>query len=296
MPQKHLIEHLKLHLVVFIYGFTAIFGKLIDLSAVHLVWYRVLIAGLSLYIFFKFNRTKTNLPLREVLKILGVGLIVGVHWITFFGAVKLSNVSVTLVCLSSTTLFTSLLEPLFYKVKLNIVEVIISIVIIIGLYLIFRFESQYWQGIVVALISSFLAGLFTVINRKLVSTHRARVISFYEMLGAFIGITIFLIISGEFTFQKFSLSTSDFVYLLILGIVCTAFAFVVQVDVMKNLSAYIVSLTINLEPVYGIILAYFIFGDNELMSTGFYIGTLIILLSVFGYPVYNHYKNFRNLK
>lgn len=288
--QKRLIyNHLKLHLIVFIYGFTAILGKLISLNAINLVWFRMLIAAISLFIFLKISKTSTILPKFEILKIFGVGLIVAAHWITFFGAVKLSNISVTLGCLASTALFTSLLEPLFHRKKIIKLEVFIGLFIMLGLYLIFQFETRYWKGILVAIISAFLAGLFTVINGKLVVQHRARIISFYEMLGGFAGISLFLLFTGEST-SLLQPSTSDIFYLLILGIICTAFAFVVQVNVMKKLSAYIVSLTINLEPVYGIILAFVIFGESEYMSAGFYIGTFFILISVFGYPIWIHFS------
>lgn len=289
MKQELLYNHFKLHLIVIIYGFTAILGKVITLPADQLVWYRMLIATTTFFILFMIKRTNFLMPIKEVLKILGVGIIVGAHWVTFFGAVKLSNVSVTLGCLASATLFTSILEPVFFRKKLNAVEVIIGVLIIIGLYLIFQFETKYWQGILTAIISAFLAGLFTVLNRKLVAKHKARVISFYEMLGGFIGIAIYLVVSGSMSTGLARPTGMDIVYLLILGLVCTAFAFVIQVDVMRHLTAYIVALTINLEPVYGIILAFIFFSDSELMSTGFYLGTIVILLSVFGYPVYNQY-------
>lgn len=289
MKQELLYNHFKLHLIVIIYGFTAILGKVITLPADQLVWYRMLIAAATFFFLFLVNRTNFILPFSEALKILGVGIIVGAHWVTFFGAVKLSNVSVTLGCLASATLFTSILEPIFFRKKLNAVEVIIGVLIIIGLYLIFQFETKYWQGILTAITSAFLAGLFTVLNRKLVAKHKARVISFYEMLGGFLGIAIYLLVSGSMSAGLAKPTGMDIVYLLILGLVCTAFAFVIQVDVMRHLTAYIVALTINLEPVYGIILAFIFFGDSELMSTGFYLGTIVILLSVFGYPVYNHY-------
>jgi drug/metabolite transporter (DMT)-like permease len=290
VPKNLLYNHLKLHLIVFIYGFTAILGKLISLSAIHLVWYRMLIAALVLFFLLKINKTNALLPRRELSKIFGVGLIVGAHWITFFGAVKLSNVSVTLVCLSSATLFTSLLEALFHTKRIKITEVVIGLVIIAGIYLIFQFETRYWQGIVVATISAFLAAVFTVINSRLVKVHRARIISFYEMLAGFAGISLYLLFTNGLSILKILPPFADIVYLLILGIVCTAFAFVVQVDVMKKLSAYIVALTINLEPVYGILLAFFIFGTSEYMSAGFYIGTFFIMLSVFGYPIWVHYN------
>lgn len=288
MKQSILYNHLKLHFIVIIYGFTAILGKLITLPADQLVWYRMFIAASAFLILFLVSKTKFVLQISEVLTLLGVGIIVGAHWVTFFGAVKLSNVSVTLGCLASATLFTSILEPLFFRKRLNAVEVIIGMLIIIGLYLIFQFETKYWQGIIMAITSAFLAGLFTVLNRKLVKKHSARIISFYEMIGGFSGIAIYLLFSGSFSSGLATPNGMDIVYLLILGLVCTAFAFVIQVDVMRQLTAYIVALTINLEPIYGIILAFAFFGDSELMSSGFYLGTVVILLSVFGYPVYNH--------
>jgi drug/metabolite transporter (DMT)-like permease len=284
-----LYNHFKLHFIVLIYGFTAILGKIITLPADQLVWYRMLIATITFLTLFLVTQTKFILPTKEILKLLGVGIIVGVHWITFFAALKLSNVSVTLGCLASTTLFTSILEPVFFKKRLVAVEVIIGVLIIIGLYLIFQFETKYWQGIITAITSAFLAGLFTVLNKKLVVKHRARIISFYEMLGGFIGITLYLFLAGNMSDGLMKPTGMDVIYLLILGLVCTAFAFVIQVDVMRQLTAYVVALTINLEPIYGIILAFVFFGDSELMSTGFYLGTIMILLSVFGYPVYNHF-------
>jgi drug/metabolite transporter (DMT)-like permease len=286
MSSSSLISHLKLHFVVLIYGFTAILGKLISISAIDLVWYRMLIAAVSIYIYIRMRRISIRLPLREIIRILIIGLLVAAHWITFFGAIKLSNVSVTLGCLASATLFTSILEPLFYRKRLNWIEVVIGLLIIAGLYLIFQFEFHYWKGILTAIISAFLAGLFTVLNRKQVERQSAHIISFYEMIGGVLGITLFLLVRGEHTHIFQAIPYTDLIYLLLLGIVCTAFAFVVQVDVMRQLTAYVVALTINLEPVYGIILAVIFFGDSELMSFGFYIGTVVILLSIIGYPLY----------
>lgn len=277
--------HFKLHLVVLIFGFTAILGKLIHFPAHLLVWHRMLIAFLSLLLFLKFSKVSLKLPWPDMLKIIGVGLIVALHWITFFGAVKLSNVSITLVSLSTTTLFTSFLEPLFYKVRINLTEILIALLIVLGVYLIFQFETQYWKGMLTAISSAFLAGLFTVLNRKLVAKHKANVISLYEMVGGLLGISIYLFLAGDLGANMFKAPLTDWVYLLILGTVCTAIAFVVQVGVMKKLTAYIVSLTINLEPIYGIVLALILFGDSEFMSTGFYFGSLILLLAVFGHPI-----------
>jgi drug/metabolite transporter (DMT)-like permease len=296
LKNQLLSSHFKLHFIVLIYGFTAILGKLINLPAPQLVWYRMLIAVTTFYFFLRWKKTDILINRVQFLKLFGTGIIVAIHWITFFGAIKISNVSVTLGCLATATLFTSLLEPFFFRKQINAAEVIVGLLIILGLYLIFRFETRYSLGITVALISAFLAGLFTVINKKMVIHQKASVISFYEMLGGLTVITVYLFLSGTESSPFLLPSPTDFVYLLALGIICTAYAFAIQVDVMKHLSAYIVALTINLEPVYGIILAYFIFGETEHMTGGFYLGTSIILISVLGFPCYHYYLWKKNLK
>lgn len=296
MNNQLLSSHFKLHFVVLIYGFTAILGKMITLPATQLVWYRMLIAAITFYIFLQWKKTDLKIRRAQFLRLFGIGIIVAIHWITFFGAIKISNVSVTLGCLATATFFTSLLEPVFFRKRINVVEVIVGLLIIFGLYLIFRFEIRYSTGIIVALFSAFLAGLFTVINKKMVMHQKASVISFYEMLGGLSGITVYLFLSGSESSPLLLPSPIDFVYLLILGIICTAYAFAIQVDVMKHLSAYIVALTINLEPVYGIVMAFFIFGETEHMTGGFYLGTSIILISVLGFPVYHYYLKKRSLK
>lgn len=296
MKNQLISSHIKLHFVVLIYGFTAILGKLISLPAPQLVWYRMLIAVIAFYVFLRWNKTELSINRKQFFKLFGIGIIVAIHWITFFGAIKISNVSVTLGCLATATLFTSLLEPFFFRKRINAAEVIVGLLIILGLYLIFRFETRYSLGVIVALTSAFLGGLFTVLNKKMVIHQKASVISFYEMLGGLTGITIYLLFSGSVNSALILPSPIDFVYLMVLGIICTAYAFAIQIDVMKHLSAYIVALTINLEPVYGIVMAYFLFGETEHMSGGFYVGTTIILISVLGFPLYHYYLRKRSLK
>jgi len=212
-----------------------------------------------------------------------VGFVVAAHWITFFHAIKVSNVSVTLACLSTTTLFTGIVEPIVMKRKFYWIEAVLGVLIIVGLLLIFEFETRYKLGIMFALTSAFLAGVFSIINKKLTPGKDAQLISFYEMLGGFIVITLYLILSSGFKIEKLSITFMDIVYLLVLGSVCTAYAFTTVIELMKKISAYVVVLSINLEPVYGVILAYFIFGSSEYMSTGFYSGALIIISCVFMY-------------
>lgn len=286
LKKELLFAYLTLHFIVLIYGFTAILGKLIALPALELVWYRMLFAIITLYIFLKYKRITLDVTRRELLVFFGVGLIIALHWVTFYGAIKLSNVSVTLGCFATTTLFTSLLEPFFHRKRINYLEVLVGFIIIAGLYLIFRFETRFILGILVALLSAFLAGLFTVLNKKLVAHHGSVKISFYEMIGGLIGLTIYITVSGRGVVMPHILpSQSDMIYLVLLATVCTAYAHTRQVEVMRHLSAFTVTLSINLEPVYGIILALFFFGETEHMTTGFYLGTAIILLSVIGFPV-----------
>ena len=253
-----------------------------------MVWYRMLFAVLGLLVFLWYKKTNIAIPINQAFKLLSVGLIVAVHWITFFHAIKISNISVTLGIFSSGALFASILEPLFFKKKIDSIEFLIGIFIVIGIYLIFRYETEYIMGIITAIIATILGTVFTIINKKYTTQHPPSVISFYEMLGGTLGISLYLLVTNGFTAHFFEPSISDISYLLILGLICTAFAFAVSVDVMKELSAYTVILSVNMEPIYGIILAFFIFGESEYMTGGFYAGTLVILASVFLYPIIKH--------
>lgn len=273
-----------LHFTVLIWGFTGVLGHLISVSALHLVWYRVLIAALSLFVYLGFTKTTIRIPIKDIFKFMGVGVLVGLHWVFFFHAIKISTVSVTLVTLSSLTLFTAILEPLFYKRKIAVGDVIVGIVIIFGIYLIFKFEFQYWQGIIFGLGAALVASIFSILNGKMVKHSSPTIITFYEMIGAFIGVSTVMALSGQFD-SGMLLSSSDLFYLILLGSVCTAFAYVLGVAVMKELSAFTVALTTNLEPVYGIVLAMLIIGQKEKMSVGFYAGAIIILGAVFLYPM-----------
>ena len=281
----HLGHHLHLHLIIFIWGFTGILGELITIPSPSLVWYRMLIAFAGLWVFLKFVKAPVLLNKKLTLQTLGVGIIIAAHWIFFFGAIKISTVSVALACMASTSLFTSLLEPLFFKRKIILYEVIFGLIVILGLYIIFRFEGDYTEGIMMAILSSFLAALFSVFNGILVKDNDSRTLSLYEMIGGFLGITIFLALTGGFTIENFSLSTSNLGWLLILGLVCTAYAFAASVELMKTLSPFTVSISINMEPVYAILLALVIFGEKEKMTPGFYVGAGIIFLTVIGNAV-----------
>lgn len=272
-----------LHFTVLIWGFTGVLGGLISVSALHLVWYRVLLAAVALFVYFRIKKKSVLVAQRDILKFMGVGVIVGLHWVLFFHSIKISTVSVTLVTLSSVTLFTAILEPIINKSKISIADVLIGLVIIFGIYLIFKFEFQYLWGIIYGLICAFCASIFSILNARMVKQSSPTIITFYEMIGAFLGVSVIMLFKGELT-SEMILSDSDWIYLIVLGVVCTAVAYVLGVAVMKELSAFTVALTTNMEPVYGIILAVLIFGKEEEMSTGFYLGAIVVLGAVFIYP------------
>ena len=275
---------LLLHFTVMIWGFTGTLGKLISIAAVSLVWYRVLIASVSLSLYFIISKTNFKVTKKSVLKFILNGALVGAHWILFFASIKLSTVAVTLVCLSSITLFTAIFEPLINKSRISKLEILAGALIITGIILIFKFEIQYTKGIIAGLISAILASLFAIINSKLVKNHAAPVIAFYELLGAFFWITIYMLFTNGFT-RSLLLSPSDIGYLLLLGTICTSVAYVCGVYVMRELSAFRVALITNLEPVYGIIIAFFFFGDLNKMTPGFWAGAAVILSTILLYPV-----------
>ncbi len=272
-----------LHFTVLIWGFTGVLGELITVSALHLVWYRVLIAAVSLVLYYIFTKRTLLVPKDQLLQYLGVGMIVGLHWVLFFHAIKVSTVSVTLVTLSSVTLFTAILEPIINRKRISIADVIVGLVIIFGIYLIFKFEFKYFWGIVYGLSCAFCASIFSILNARMVKKGSPTTITLYEMVGAWIGVSFVMFFTGDFD-EQMILSQSDLLYLLLLGVVCTAIAYVLGVAVMRELSAFTVALTTNMEPVYGIILALLIFGQKEAMSTGFYFGAIIVLAAVFVYP------------
>jgi len=240
-------------------------------------------AAFFIFLIIKFKKGSIKGSFRDIISYLLVGFVVATHWITFFHAIKVSNVSVTLACLSTTTLFTSIVEPIVMKRKFYWIEAVLGIFIIVGLFMIFKFETRFKLGIMFAVTSAMLAGVFSIINKKLTTGKDAYKISFYEMLGGFVLVTVYLFLFTDFKMTKLSITYMDAVYLLLLGSVCSAYAFTTVIELMKKISAYVVVLSINLEPVYGVVLAYFIFGSSEYMSTGFYIGAIIILLCVFLY-------------
>jgi drug/metabolite transporter (DMT)-like permease len=280
MPSDNLKSYLHLHLIVFIWGFTAVLGALISLDALPLVWFRMLFAVGFVGIYIYFKKLSIRITPKVFLQFIFAGLIIALHWFTFFHAIKISNVSITLACLSTGAFFASILEPLLFGKKIVYYEVFFGLIVVAGLYIIFNVEGNYLWGMLTALSSAFLSALFAVINSKFVKKHDATVISFYELSGGVIFFSLILLATHSFSSGFFMLSPKDFTYLMILSSVCTAYAFIASTSVMKFLSPYTVMLTINLEPIYGIILAVLIFEEKEKMSIEFYIGAFVILLTV----------------
>jgi len=281
MQNAKLKNNLHLHLLVFIAGFTAILGELITIEAISLVWYRMLIAGILMYLYLRFTRTSTKISLKVIFKFLIAGVIIALHWITFFASIKAANISIALAMFSTGAFFAALIEPFFFNRKIIWYEILFGIIVVFGVYLIIDSEIKYLTGILLGISSAFFSSLFAVINGRFVENYRASVISFYEFIGGILFISSYLFFAETgFSYDFFMLSSTDWIYLLILASICTAYAFIGSVHVMKLISPYTVVLTYNLEPIYGIILAILFFGESEIMSANFYYGAILILLTV----------------
>lgn len=266
-----------------IWGFTGILGGLISLEANEITFFRTGIAFFTLFALWFFIKGK-KLSLKQISWLLITGVVVGLHWITFFYAIKISTISIAVVCMSASTLFTSFLEPMLFKRRYYFSELILSIAVGIGVTIIFGFESQYTWGIIIGLISAFFSALFNVLNGLFVKTMPSHQITMWEMLGGFITAAFFLLFTGKFQPELFDVSSTDWVYLTILATVCTSFAFITAVWVMKFVTPFTVSISVNMEPVYTILIALFIDylngTNNEKMSDGFYLGGLIIIAAI----------------
>lgn len=274
-------SYLRLHVVVFIWGFTAILGDLISQEAMPLVWNRMGLAVAVLFIYITVKKINLRISYKNFATFLFAGIVIAAHWVSFFHAIKISNVSVTLACLSSGAFFTSLLEPIFLKKKFVAYEMFLGLLVVVGIATIFTVESQYKWGILTALTSAFLSALFSVINGVAVKKNSATVITVYELLGGWLALSFLFLFNGDMNASILPTEGNDLIYILVLAVVCTAYPFIESVRIMKELSPFTVVLTINLEPIYGILMAFFLLGEDEKMSGGFYLGALIILFTVF---------------
>ena len=271
---------LLMHFVILIFGFTGILGKLITIEAIPLVFWRTLIGGGAIYVWLKLRREISKKTHLDLLKMGGIGLLVAIHWITFFASIKASNVSVALTMLATSPMFIGFLEPLIFKRKIDWRELTVAAVVLLGVGTIFSFNTTYHEGMILGIISAFFASLFATFNGVLVKTHDASNISLVELLTASVAIFMLLLFTGEVNWDLLMLSNQDWFWILILALVATSFAFIAFTSIMTVLTPFTTSVAINLEPIYSIILAVIIFGEEESMSPRFYVGALIIIGAV----------------
>ena len=276
---KKLHYYIVLHITILIWGITGILGKLISMPSSSIVIDRMLIAYLALASMLLF-RKKEFVKTKYRWQMIAVGVITAAHWASFFEALKVSNISVTLCCLASCSFFVSILQPLITKTKIKLYEVVLGFFVILGISIIFTFESNYTLGIILSVLSAFLAAIFSVWNAELIKHNSAFTITLNEMLGGSIAMLLYFVLKGDFNVLQIIPTGIDWVYILVLGIICTAIAFMYGTLVLKELSPFTVSISVNLEPIYAILLALLIFGESEIMSIEFYIGALIILATI----------------
>lgn len=272
---------LQLHAAIFLAGFTGILGRLIELNEVLLVWYRMMFAAFALLLITIITKKIIKLHFSEMLRLIGIGGIVALHWVFFYGSIKYSNVSVSLVCFSAIGFFSALLDPLLSKRKFEWIELLLGLMVIIGIYLMFHFDPHFRTGILFGMISSLLAAIFPILNKKMMDKHQPEIITFYEMSGGFFLLTLLLpFYLAFFPTEYLYPSTSDLIWLLVLSLFCTVLAFNLSVRSLTKISPFTVNLSFNLEPVYGIALAFIFFKEYEEVGIPFYIGIAIIFLTV----------------
>lgn len=282
-------DYLKLHFIVLLWGATAILGKLISIPAVEMVFYRTLIASIAMVVLVALSREKFWVSQSDLLKLLGVGFLVSAHWIAFFGSGQISTASVSLVGFATASLWTAILEPMSTKQKIKPLEIGLGIFVIIGLYIIFGFGFEFYWGLFLGVLSGFLLALFSVINAQMVKRLPSITITLYEMIGAFLFTAAFLPIYQQYGAIDNTLHLSptwlDWFYIALLAIVCSVYAYSLSVELMKRISVFVIQLSLNLEPVYGIIMAIFILDESQYLNASFYVGTMVILIAVICYPL-----------
>lgn len=270
-----------MHIAVFLAGFTAILGKLITLNEGLLVWFRLLITVSTLAIMLYYQKRIKAIPWGDMLKIFGVGVIVALHWVTFYGSVKYGNVSVALVCFSATGFFTAFFEPMILRRKLSVIEIGLGMMAIAGIYIIFDFHPQYKLGIIFGILSAMGSALFPIFNKRLLVVYEPQTLTLYELGGGLLALTVLVpLYLQKFPASYYVPTATDWLWLFVLAWLCTVLSFDLQLNALKKVSAFTANLTYNLEPVYGIILAFIFFKENENLHREFYLGVLLILLAV----------------
>ena len=271
---------IRLHFIVFLWGFTAILGKLITLSASHLVWWRMLLTSVCLLLFIViFQKKNIFINKSLIIKLIRAGSVIAIHWLFFFESIKTSNVSIALSCLSTTTLFVALIEPLIFRRKIDWAEILLGIITLSCMLLIFKTETQYTQGIIYGIIGAAFSALFSVLNGKLQGSTTSGNIIFYEVFGGFLVISLYFLFTNELE-GIFSISKSDFWWVFLLASLFTAYPMFESIRLMRYISPFTLILAVNLEPIYGILFAYFIFGVSEHMNPMFYIASCFMILAV----------------
>ena len=272
---------LQLHIAVFLAGFTGILGRLITLNEGMIVWYRLLLTAATMWILFGLMKKIRKIPLADILKIAGVGFIAAMHWVTFYGSIKYANVSVSLVCFSSIGFFTALFEPLILKKKVNSIELLLGLITLSGIYVIFHFDTQYKTGIIIGIISAILASLFPIFNREFLKRTNVETMLAWQQTGGLLTLSVLLpFYLKQFPVDNFAPGWENLGWLLVLSLVCSVIAFQFSSYALKRLSAFTVNLTFNLEPVYGIILAFIVYKENQFLSKWFYVGFGIIAVAL----------------
>ncbi|MEY2835585.1 MAG: hypothetical protein RLZZ557_1247 [Bacteroidota bacterium] len=272
---------LQLHAAVLLAGFTGVLGRLITINESLLVWYRMFFAVIALLLLSVFTGKIKWIPFRKMLPLLGIGSIIALHWVFFYGSVKYANVSVSLVCFSAIGFFSSLIDPLISKRKFEWVEILLGLMVMFGVYLIFHFDQDFRLGIVMGIVSSFLASIFPILNKSMVEKYDPDTITFYEMAGGWFMLNLFVPVYMQFMpSQNYLPGWNDLLWLIILSLLCTVLAFNLSVRALSRISPFTVNLSFNLEPVYGILLAFLIFGEHQDLGLSFYAGLLIIFLTV----------------
>jgi drug/metabolite transporter (DMT)-like permease len=272
---------LQLHIAVFLAGFTGLLGRLITLNEGMIVWYRLLLTAATMWILFSLMKKLQKISVTDILKITGVGFIAAMHWVTFYGSIKYSNISVALVCFSSIGFFTALFEPLILKKRINVIELLLGLITLFGIYIIFHFDTQYKTGIIIGIISAMLASLFPIYNREFLKRINVETMLAWQQTGGFVVLSILLpFYLQRFPIDSFIPSLENFGWLLMLSWLCSVIAFQLSSNALKKLSAFTVNLTYNLEPVYGIILAFMVYKENQFLSKWFFVGFGIIAIAL----------------
>ncbi len=290
--------YIQLHIAVFLFGFTAILGKLISLNEVAMVWNRLWIGILGLVFIPGVLKGILLITKKNLLKFVGIGVLVALHWLTFYGSIKIGqSASVTLACLATASLFTSVLEPLITRSKFEWIELLLGVIVILGIYLLSGIGESYYSAIIIGIISAFLAALFSTLNKKYIAGQNTLSVTTIELTSGFLFISIAYPFINMFLPQtQWMPIGTDWVWLIILGLLCTSLAFALAIHSLKELSAFISNLSINLEPVYGILLAIWLLNEDTILNFNFYLGTSIILLAVVLHPIFTKYKNKKNAK